>query len=99
MKEFIGGILIIHGAVWLAGTFTRFYVLPNFVYLLDAGVFSYTLNLILVVFQVGLGLFLIIDKWHPKIWWFVTGVATIFCIAFVAYLISRGDKPAFGLGA
>jgi hypothetical protein len=99
IRTIIGAACIISGAVWLAGTFTRFYVAPNFVYLLDSGVFSYLVNLVLVVFQAGLGLFLIIDKWRPKIWWFVTSVATVFVVVMLAYFISRGDKPAFGIGA
>jgi len=100
IKKFIGCLFIIHGVIWLFGTFIRFYVLPNMVHVFAAaGNFSYALNIVFMVFQVGLGLFLVVEKWRPRIWWFVSGVTIAAVVVVVAYLISRGNKPAFGIGA
>ena len=98
IQKFIGCLLIIHGVIWLVGTFTSFYSLPAVINAHLSDIFPYSLNLVLVVFQIGTGLFLIIDKWRPKIWWFLTAVAAVFVIVTLVYFIARGNKPAFGLG-
>jgi len=99
IEKFIGCLFIIHGVIWLFGTFIRFYVLPNMIYVFLPDAYSYALNSIFVTFQVGLGLFLVVEKWRPRIWWFVSGVTIVAVVVIVAYLISRGNKPAFGIGA